>query len=88
MSHKEEPELKLPPAAEEAMAKLVELFADPSLVEGPDEFDVLFESIIDDQFGHDPNSEYKQWVRRLYRLGFISRITQVVERRADVRFGS
>jgi hypothetical protein len=83
MSHKEEPELKLSPAADQAMAKLVELFSDPSLsskarfrcsTEGPDEFDVLFESILDDQFGHDPNSEYKQWVRRLYRLGLISRI--------------
>jgi hypothetical protein len=61
----------------------VELFSDPSLaskaqfrccVEGPDDFDVLFESIIDDQFGHDPNSEYKQWVRRLYELGFIPRL--------------
>jgi hypothetical protein len=78
-----EAELELPPAVEEAMAKLTELFSDPSLpskaqlrcpVEGPDEFDVLFESIIDDQFGHDQNSEYKQWVRRLYRLGLISRI--------------
>jgi hypothetical protein len=43
-------------------------------VEGPDDLDVLFESIIDDQFGHDPNSEYKQWVRRLYELGFIPRL--------------
>jgi hypothetical protein len=65
------------------LTKLTEIFSDPSLrskarfrcsTEGPDEFDVLFESIIDDQFGHDPNSEYKQWVRRLYRLGLISRI--------------
>ena len=65
------------------MRELVELFSDPSLaskarfrcgVEGPDEFDILFESIIDDQFGYDPNSEYKQWVRRLYRLGLISTI--------------
>jgi hypothetical protein len=48
MSHKEEPELKPSPAADEAMAKLVELFSDPNLrskarfrcgVEGPDEFD-------------------------------------------------
>ena len=83
MSHKEEPELKVSPAADEAMAKLVELFSDPSLssqarlgcyVEGPDDLDVLFESIIDDQFGHDPNSEYNQWVRRLYELGFIPRL--------------
>jgi hypothetical protein len=83
MSHKDEPELKVSPEADAALAKLVELFSDPSLpskaqlrcsVEGPDDLDVLFESIIDDQFGHDPNSEYKQWVRRLYDLGLISRI--------------
>jgi hypothetical protein len=83
MNDREGRELKLPPAVEEAFAKLTELFSDPSLaskaqfrcgIEGPDELDVLFESIIDDQFGHDPNSEYKQWVRRLYRLGLISRI--------------
>jgi len=83
MNDKENPELKLPPAVEEALTKLTELFSDPSLpskaqlrcpVEGPDEFDVLFESIIDDQFGHDPNSDYKQWVRRLYQLGFIPRL--------------
>jgi hypothetical protein len=83
MNDKEGDEQKLPPAAEEAMAKLVELFSDPSLpskarfrcgTEGPDELDLLFESIIDDQFGHDPNSEYKQWVRRLYQLGFIPRL--------------
>jgi hypothetical protein len=83
MSHKEEPDLKLSPAADQAMAKLVELFSDSSLsskarfrcgVEGPDELDVLFESILDEQFGHDPNSQYKQWVQRLYRLGLISTI--------------
>ena len=83
MNDKEGDEQKLPPAAEEAMAKLVELFSDPSLpskarfrcgTEGPDEFDLFFESILDEQFGHDPNSEYKQWVRRLYELGFITRI--------------
>jgi len=32
----------------------------------------FFESILDEQFGYDPHSEYKQWVRRLYELGFIS----------------
>ena len=83
MNDKEEPEEKLPPAVDEALKKLTEIFSDPKLAskarlrcgtEGPDEFDILFESIIDDQFGHDPNSEYKQWVRRLYRLGLISRI--------------
>ena len=83
MSHKEEPELKVSPAADEAMAKLVELFSDPSLastarfrcsVEGPDEFDLLFESILDERFGYNPNSEYKCWVRSLYRLGLILKI--------------
>jgi hypothetical protein len=83
MSDKEDPDLKLSPAADQAMAKLVELFSDPSVLsqarfrcgtEGPDEFDVFFESIIDEQFGYDPNSEYKRWVRRLYRLGLISTI--------------
>ena len=83
MSNKEESEQEISPAADEAMAKLVELFSDPSLrskahlrcpVEGPDEFEVLFELIMDDQFGHDQNSEYKQWVRRLYDLGFIPRL--------------
>ena len=83
MSHKEESELKVSPAADEAMAKLVELFSDPSLaskaqfrccVDGPDEFDFLFESIVDKQFGYDPNSEYKRRVRSLYRLGLILRI--------------
>ena len=83
MNDKEGDEQKLPPAVEKAMAKLAEIFSDPNLpskaqlrcsVEGPDDLDVLFESIIDDQFGHDPNSEYKQWVRRLYELGFIPRL--------------
>jgi hypothetical protein len=78
-----EPPIEISPEANAAMKKLVELFSDPSLpskarfrcpLEGPDEFDVLFESILDDQFGHDPNSEYKQWVRRLYELGFIPRL--------------
>jgi hypothetical protein len=62
----EEPAIEISPEADAAMKKLVELFSDPSLpskaqlrcsVEGPDDLDVLFESIIDDQFGHDPNSE-------------------------------
>ena len=83
MSHKEEPELKPSPAADEAMAKLVELFSDPSLasraqfrccVDGPTEFEVLFESMVDEQFGYNPNSEDKRWVRNLYRLGLILRI--------------
>jgi hypothetical protein len=33
-----------------------------------------FESIMDDQFGYDPKSDYKNWVGRLYSLGLISRI--------------
>jgi hypothetical protein len=83
MSHKEEPELKVSPAAVEAMAELVQLFSDPSLaskaqfrccVDGPTEFEVLFESIVDEQSGYNPNSEYKRWVRSLYRLGLILRI--------------
>ncbi len=83
MNTTKEPDLKVSPAAHEAMRKLVELFSDPSLaskarfrcgVEGPDEFDVLFESIVDEQFGYNPNSEYKRWVRSLYRLGLILRI--------------
>jgi hypothetical protein len=79
----EEPPAEISPAADAAMRELVELFSDPNLpskarfrcsIEGPTEFDLLFESIIDDQFGYDPNSEYKNWVRRLYSVGLISRI--------------
>ncbi len=79
----EETPIEISPEADAAMAELVKIFSDPNLptkprsrcgVDGPDEFDVLFESIIDDQFGHDPNGEYKRWVRRLYRLGLIPRI--------------
>jgi hypothetical protein len=78
-----EPSEEISPAADAAMLKLVELFSDPAMVagahfrcstEGPTEFDVLFESIIDDQFGYEPNSEIKNWVRRLYGLGLIPRI--------------
>jgi hypothetical protein len=65
------------------MRELKELFSDPKIrstasfrccTEGPTELDVEFESITDEVFGHDPNSEYKQWVRRLYQLGFIPRL--------------
>ena len=79
----EVPPEEISPAADQAMAKLVELFSDPSIsskaqfrcgIEGPTEIDVLFESIIDEQYGYDPNSEYKQWVRRLYKIGLISRL--------------
>ena len=83
MNNTKEPDLKVSPAADEAMRELVELFSDPNLpskarfrcgVEGPDEFDFLFESIVDEQFGYNPNSEYKRWVRSLYRRGLILRI--------------
>jgi hypothetical protein len=83
MSHREEPELEVSPAADEAMRELKELFSDPAIAahasfrcctEGPTEFDVIFESITDEVFGHDPNSEYKQWVKRLYELGLIPRL--------------
>jgi hypothetical protein len=83
MSHKEERELKLSPAADEAMRELKELFSDPKIqsttsfrccTEGLTEIDIMFESIIDEQYGYDPNSEYKQWVRRLYEIGLIPRL--------------
>ena len=83
MSNTEEPDLKVWPAADEAMREHKELFSDPNIrstasfrccTEGPTEFDVVFESITDEVFGYDPKSEYKRWVRRLYRLGLISRI--------------
>ena len=82
-SPNEEPPIEISPEADAAMRELVELFSDPAVVarasfrcstEGPTEFDVLFEAIADEQFGYDPNSEYKRWVRRLYRLGLIPRI--------------
>ena len=76
----EEPSIEISPEADAAMRELVELFSDPSFplrprfrcgVEGPDEFDVMFESFMEEAFGH---SEYKQWVKRLYDLGFIRRL--------------
>jgi hypothetical protein len=79
----EEPSEEISPAADAAMLKLVELFSDPAMVarahfrccvDGPTEFEVLFESIVDELFGYNPNSEYKSWVRSLYRLGLILRI--------------
>jgi hypothetical protein len=60
-----EPLAEISPAADAAMRDLVELFSDPVVVsqarlrcstDGPDEFDVQFESILDDQFGYGPNS--------------------------------
>ena len=79
----EVPPEEISPALDAAMRELKELFSDPAVAsqarlccstEGPTEFDVMFESNLDDQFGYDPNSEYKNWVRRLYGLGLISRI--------------
>ena len=79
----EDPPEEISPALDAAMRELKELFSDPAVAsqarlccstEGPTEFDVMFESILDDQFGYNPNSEYKNWVRRLYGLGLISRI--------------
>ena len=67
MSHKEELELKVSPAADQAMAELVELFSDPNIpskaqfrcgVEGPTEIDVLFESIIHEQPAHRKKREF------------------------------
>ena len=78
-----EPPEEISPAADAAMRKLKELFSDPAIAtqarfrcstEGPDDIDVLFESILDDQFGYDPNSKYKSWVRHLYGLGCGSRL--------------
>ena len=83
-SHNEKLAIEISPEVDAAMRELKELFfSDPKIrstasfrcwTEGPTEFDVLFESILDEQFGHDPNSQYKQWVQRLYRLGLISTI--------------
>jgi len=82
-SQNEETAIEISPEADAAMRGLIELFSDPKIrstasfrccTEGPTEFDILFESIVDEQYGYDANSEYKRWVRRLYRLGLISTI--------------
>jgi hypothetical protein len=65
MSDKEDYDLKLSPAADQEPSVLSQARFRCG-TEGPDEFDVFFESIIDEQFGYDPNSEYKLWVRRAY----------------------
>jgi hypothetical protein len=84
----EESPTEISPEADAAMTALTELFSDPKIrrtasfrccTEGPTEFDVLFESITDEVFGYDPNSEYKSWVRRLYCLGLISNIPSAWE---------
>jgi len=53
------------------------------------ESDVFFEKFLDEAFGHNPNSKYKCWVRRLYSLGLISKIPRewqgrVVSRQSDI----
>ena len=62
------------------MAELTKIFSDPNPptkprfrcgIEGSDDFDVMFESIMEEQFG---DGEYKQWVKRLYDRGFIRRL--------------
>jgi hypothetical protein len=92
----DEESIEISPEADAAMAELVKIFSDPNLptkprfrcgVDGPDEFDVMFESIMEEQFG---DSEYKQWIRRLYELGLISRIprewvTDSVKKRTSTR---
>jgi hypothetical protein len=79
----EEPPIEVSPEAHAAMAELVKIFSDPKLqstasfrchTEGPNEFDVMFESIMEEQFGYDPNTEYKRWIRRLYEIGLIPRL--------------
>jgi hypothetical protein len=76
----EEAAMEVSPEADAAMAELTKIFSDPNLptkprfrcrVEGPDEFDVMFESIMEEQFG---DSEYKEWVKRLYNFGLIARL--------------
>jgi len=68
-------------AADEAMKALTRLFSAPNLAtkahfrcstDGPTDLNMFFESMFDDVFGHDPNSNYKRWVRRLYGRGLIS----------------
>jgi hypothetical protein len=66
--------------ADEAFDALFELFSSPRVrrhaylscrTDGPTEFDLLYESILDKQFGPNPNSRYKRWIRRLRREGLI-----------------
>jgi hypothetical protein len=67
-------------AADRAMNELVELFSNPRVrrhahfkccTDGPTEFDLWFESLLDEMFGAEPESEYKQWLDRLRRNGLI-----------------
>jgi hypothetical protein len=83
MSHNEEPDLKLSPAADQAMAKLVELFSDPTIsskaqfrcsVEGPTEVESCSSQSSMSSSAMIPIVNGKRWVRRLYRLELISTI--------------
>jgi hypothetical protein len=69
--------------ADEAMSALTRLFSVPNLAtkayfrcgtNGPTDADMFFESMFDDLFGPDTDSDYKCWVRRLHELGLISTI--------------
>jgi hypothetical protein len=75
-----EPPIEISAEADAAMEALKELFSDPKIrntasfrccTEGPDELEVMFESVMEELFGE---GEYKQWVKRLYDLGLIRRL--------------
>jgi hypothetical protein len=66
---------------DQAMNALALLFSSPEVkakahhrcgISGPTEVEVVIEVALDDVFGRNPNSDYKRWIRRLYRLGLIS----------------
>ncbi len=67
-------------AADKAMRELVELFSSARVrshahfrrcTDAPTEFDLWFESIVDEIYGADPNNEYRQWIERLRQNGLI-----------------
>ena len=67
--------------ADQAMESFAQLFLAPEVkakahhrcgIGGPTELNVVFEEALDHVFGRDPNSEYKRWIGRLYKLGLIS----------------
>jgi hypothetical protein len=67
--------------ADHTMRALTELFSTPEVkakahhrcaINGPTEIDVLFETALDEVFGHNANSDYKLWIRQLYKLRLIS----------------
>lgn len=67
--------------AYQAVKGLAQLFSTPEVkakahyrcgIGGPTELNVIFEEALDHVFGRDLDSEYKRWVRRLYKLGLIS----------------